>query len=140
MINATISSSWGVAGEPDILWKYNVGKQRLESMGLAVIPAPNSMKGAKYLSENPQARAEDIIWTFENSDIKAIIANIGGSDSIKLLAYLDSKTIKDSLKIFIGYSDVVNIHLFCYKAGLSTFYGHNLLPVIAETLNFQSCS
>lgn len=137
---ATVSPSWGVAGEPDTLWKYQLGKTRLENMGLTVVAAPHSMKGAKYLAENPQARAEDILWAFENKEIKAIIANIGGSDSVIVLPYLDAKIITDNPKIFIGYSDVMNIHLFCYKAGLSTFYGHNLLPIIAETPVFHPYS
>lgn len=137
---ATVSSSWGVAGEPDVIWRYNIGKERLENIGLVVVSAPNAMKGEKYLAENPKARAEDIMWAFENKNINAIIANIGGSDSINILPYLNAKTITDNPKIFIGYSDVMNIHLFCYKAGLSTFYGHNLLPVIAEIPSYHPYS
>jgi muramoyltetrapeptide carboxypeptidase LdcA involved in peptidoglycan recycling len=73
-------------------------------------------------------------------DINAIIANIGGNDSKKIIPFIDTAVIKNNAKIFIGYSDVMNVHLLCYKAGLSTFYGHNLLPVIAETPNFHKYS
>lgn len=121
------------AGADDAIWKYNIGKKRLEKLGLKVAAAPNSMKGEKYLQNNPQARAEDILWAFENNNIKAIIANIGGNDSENVLPYLNSETIRLNPKIFIGYSDVMNYHLYCYRAGLSTFYGPNLLPIIAET-------
>lgn len=137
---ATISPCWGVAGAADAVWKYEIGKQRLEELGLNVVAAPNSMKGEKYLQQNPKARAEDILWAFENSDIKAIIANIGGNDSKIVLPYLKQETIRLNPKIFIGYSDVMNYHLYCYKAGLSTFYGHNLLPDIAETPYFHPYS
>jgi len=138
---ATISPSLGLAGESDILWRYELGKKRFEDIyGLNVVSAPNSMKGTEYLSNNPQARAEDIMWAFENKNIKAIIANIGGSDSIKVIPFIDREIIKSVPKIFIGYSDVMNIHLFCYKLGLSTFYGHNLLPIIAETPNYHPYS
>jgi muramoyltetrapeptide carboxypeptidase LdcA involved in peptidoglycan recycling len=137
---ATISPCWGAAGEKNIVWKYRIGKLRLEEMGLKVVAAPNSMKGEEYLQSNPEARAEDILWAFENIDIKAIIANIGGNDSEKVLPYLNVDIIKNNPKIFIGYSDVMNLHLFCYKAGLSTFYGHNLLPILAETPNFHPYS
>ena len=95
--------------------------------------APNSMRGEKYLRENPAARAEDLLWAFEKEKIKAVIANIGGNDSERVLPYLKDGGIKSHPKIFIGYSDVMNLHLFCYRAGLSTFYGHNLLTTIAET-------
>ncbi len=90
------------------------------------------MKGTKYLSENPQARAEDIIWAFENKNIKAIIANIGGNDSIQVIPQIKTRAIIENPKIFIGYSDIQNVHLLCYKSGLSTFYGHNLLSTIAD--------
>lgn len=138
---ATVSPSLGIAGDSDVLWRYNLGKKRLEDIhGLTVIPAPNSMKGADYLRENPKARAEDIMWAFENKEIKAIIPNIGGNDSDKIIPYIDTDIIKRNPKIFIGYSDVMNIHLLCYKTGLSTFYGHNLLPIIAEPSNYHQYS
>lgn len=137
---ATISPCWGVAGAEDVVWKYQIGKHRLNEMGCEVVAAPNSMKGEEYLEKYPEARAEDILWAFENADIKAIIANIGGNDSERVLPYLNADIIKDNPKIFIGYSDVMNYHLFCYKAGLSTFYGPNLLPIIAETPDFHPYS
>lgn len=137
---ATISPSWGVAGEPDAVWKYRIGKQRLEEMGLQVVAAPNSMRGEEYLARNPQARAEDILWAFENKTVKAIIANIGGQDGEKVLPYLDAEVIKANPKILIGSSDVTQLHLFCYQAGLSTFYGPNLFPSISEIPQFHPYS
>lgn len=139
-ILATVSPCFGISGNPDVLWKYNIGKSRLEDMGLQVVAAPNSQKGEEYLQNSPQARAEDLMWAFENRNIRAIIANIGGNDSEKVLPFLNSDIIKKNPKIFIGYSDVMNFHLFCYRAGLSTFYGHNLLPVIAEMPAFHPYS
>jgi muramoyltetrapeptide carboxypeptidase LdcA involved in peptidoglycan recycling len=106
---ATVSPCLGIAGNSDIIWKYYIGKKRLEDLGLEVIPAPNSMKGEEYLKNNPQARAEDLIWAFENEDIKAIIANIGGNDSDKVLPFLDANTIRNNPKIIIGYSDMMNL-------------------------------
>jgi len=109
-------------------------------MGLEVVSSPNSLKGSEYLSKHPQARAEDIIWTFENKEIRAIIANIGGNDSIKIIPYINSTCISQNPKIFIGYSDVMNLHLLCYKSGLSSFYGDNLLNSIAEQSGWHEYS
>lgn len=39
----TISPSWGISGDKDYIWKYELGKSRLESMGLIVEAAPNSI-------------------------------------------------------------------------------------------------
>ena len=139
---ATVSVSNGWAGDPDIFWKYELGKKRLEDIfELNVQAAPNSMRGHEYLKSNPKARADDLMWAFENKTIKAIIANIGGNDSIQIIPFIDPAVIKNNPKIFIGFSDAINVHLLCYKAGLSTSYGHNLLSTIAaDTQNFHPYS
>ncbi|MBQ3668679.1 MAG: LD-carboxypeptidase [Clostridia bacterium] len=129
---ATISPSWGCAGVPRVLWQYRLGCQRLIDLGLRVTAAPNSMRGTSYLHKNPQARAEDLMWAFENKKVKAIIANIGGNDSERLLPYLSEETIVHNPKILCGYSDVLTLHLYCHRLGLMTFYGDNLLTTIAE--------
>jgi len=134
----SVSHSW--AGDANSKWRYDFGKKRLENLyGLNVLPAPNSMKGNDFLSKNLQARADDIMWAFENKGVNAIIANVGGNDSIKLLPFIDSTVIKNNPKIFIGMSDVMNINLLCLKAGLSTFYGHNLFT-IGEAQGFHPYS
>ena len=137
---ATVSPCNGWAGDIETKWKYDMGVLRLQELGLQVIAAPNAMRGSDFLSKNPEARAEDIMWAFENKDIRAIIANIGGNDSIKIIPYIDSKIISANPKIFIGYSDVMNIHLLCYQCGLSSFYGHNLLHPIADQSGWHEYS
>ena len=135
---ATVSPSWGGAGEPELRWRYKQGVKRLEEVfGLKVIAMPNSLKGADYLYENPQARAEDLMMAFRDEKIKAIIANIGGEDSIRLLPYMDFDVIRQNPKIFMGYSDVTVAHLFCHKAGLSSFYGPAILTDFAENVEMN---
>lgn len=129
---ATISPSWGCAGAPRVLWKYHLGVKRLEELGLNVVAAPNSLKGTEYLKNNPEARAEDLMWAFENKKVNAIIANVGGNDSEKLLPFLSPASVLENPKILCGYSDVMSIHLYCYQIGLSTFYGDNLLTTVAD--------
>ncbi|HCA29788.1 MAG TPA: LD-carboxypeptidase [Ruminococcaceae bacterium] len=130
---ATISPSWGIAGEPDVRWRYDLAVKRMEDIfGLECVAAPNSMRGEKFLSESAEARAEDLMWAFSQTDIKGIIANIGGNDSIRLFPYIDYDIIRNNPKVFIGYSDIMNVHLMCLKAGLSTFYGTNLLTSFGE--------
>lgn len=132
-IVATVSPSWGGAGDPEIRWRYEQGVKRLEEVfGLMVIPMPNSLKGSEFIYNNPQARAEDLMTAFKDARVKAIIANIGGEDSIRLLPHIDFNVIRESPKIFMGYSDVTVSHLFCHKAGLSSFYGPANLTDFAE--------
>ena len=130
---ATVSLSWGIAGEPDARWRYDLAVKRMkEIFGLECVAAPNSMRGEKYLKENAEARAEDLMWAFSQTDIRGIVANIGGNDSIRLFPYIDCDIIRNNPKVFIGYSDIMNVHLMCLNAGLSTFYGANLLPSFGE--------
>lgn len=128
----TISPSWGCAGASRVRREYEQGCDRLKELGLRVVAAPNSMRGTTYLREHPQARAEDVNWAFENPEVKAILANIGGNDAVRILPYLSETSIKKHPKILCGYSDVLALHLYCYRLGLQTYYGDNLLTNIAE--------
>lgn len=135
---ATVSPSWGGAGEPELRWRYDQGVRRLEDIfGLKVIPMPNSLKGGDYLYNNPKARAEDLMTAFRDESIKGIIANIGGDDSIRLLPYIDFDVIRKNPKIFMGFSDVTVSHLFCHKAGISSFYGPAILTDFAENIEMH---
>ncbi len=121
-IVTTVSPSWGGAGDPKIRWRYEQGVKRLEEVfGLKVVPMLNSLKGGDYLYKNPQARAVDLMTAFKDKSIKGIFANIGGDYSIRLLPYIDFNVIHENPKIFVGYSDVTISHLFCHKAGISSF-------------------
>lgn len=135
---ATISPSWGGAGEPELRWRYEQGVKRLkEVFGLNVIAMPNSLKGADYLYQNPEARAEDLMVAFQNPEIKAIIINIGGDDSIRLFPYIDFEVIRQNPKILMGYSDSTISHLFCHKAGITSYYGPAILTDFAENIEMD---
>lgn len=130
---ATISLSWGAAG--DIPHRYEIGKKRLQEVfGLNVIETTHCQKSAKWLFENPEARAQDLMEAFANKSVKAIISNIGGEDSIRTLPYIDFDVIKNNPKIFLGFSDTTVSHLCCYKAGLTSFYGTSLFVGFAENV------
>ena len=129
---ATVSPSWGCAGAKRVLWQYRLGCERLKELGLRVVPAPNSLRGTAFLRAHPEARADDLMWAFSNKEVKAVVANIGGNDCEKLLPFLSPETIRKNPKILCGYSDVLALHLYCFRLGLCTFYGDNLLTNIAE--------
>lgn len=132
---ATVSLSWGGAGDTELLWRYNLGKKRLqEQFGLEVIEMPNTLKGTDYLYRYPEKRAEDLMKAFSDSSIKAIFSCIGGDESIRMLPYIDFDIIKDNPKIFIGYSDTTVTHFMCLKASLSSFYGASILAEFAENV------
>ncbi len=135
---ATISLSSGLAGDKEFRYRYEIGKKRLENLfGLKVVEMSNSLKGSKYLSNNPEARAEDMMNAFKNKEIKAIFSNIGGDDTLRLLPYIDFDVIKNNPKIFMGYSDTTVNHFMCYKAGLTSYYGPSVLAEFAENVEMH---
>lgn len=132
---ATVSLSWGGAGDAEILWRYQQGKGCLEQQfGLEVVEMPHTLKGSKFVYENPQRRAEDLMEAFADPKIKGIFACIGGDDSVRMLPYIDFAVIRNNPKVFLGYSDTTITHLICLKAGLSSFYGPSVLAEFAENL------
>ncbi|WP_026909210.1 S66 family peptidase [Paucisalibacillus globulus] len=136
---ATISLSWGGAGDSELRWRYDQGVARLQNVfGLEVVAMPNSLKGTDFAYQNPEARAADLMTAFKDQSIKAIFSNIGGDDSIRLLPYIDIDVIRNNPKIFMGFSDSTITHLICLKAGISSFYGPAILTDFAENVSMHS--
>ena len=107
---------------------YKLGLERLRILfGLVPVAFPSTCKSPEYLTKNPQARAEDINAAFADSSIKAIITTTGGNDCIRTLPYLDAQIIAANPKIFLGYSDITNIHLYLWKLGLISYYGGSVM-------------
>jgi muramoyltetrapeptide carboxypeptidase LdcA involved in peptidoglycan recycling len=130
---ATVSLSWGGAGDEPFRWRYEIGKYRLESQfGLQVVEMSHTLSGAKFIYEHPELRARDFMDAFRNPKIKAIFSCIGGDDSIRLIPYIDFEVLRANPKIFIGYSDTTACHLMCFKAGITSFYGPSILGEFAE--------
>lgn len=133
-----LSLSWGGAGDPELLWRYQLGKARLkEVFGLNVIELSTTLAGSAYVYQNPKQRAQDLMAAFANPEIKAIFSCIGGEDSIRMLPYIDFEIIKHNPKPFIGYSDSTITHLMCYKAGITSFYGPSILAEFAENIKIM---
>jgi len=130
---AIVSLSWGGLGDKDLIHKYYIAKERLENeFGLEVVSMPNTLKGSEFIYEHPEARAKDLMDAFKDKTIKGIFCAIGGSDTIRLLPYIDYEVIKNNPKIFMGYSDTTVNHFMMYKAGLVSFYGPAIMTDFSE--------
>ena len=130
---AAVSLSWGAAGVPEIRWRYELGKRRMEELfGLRVVEMPHTLVPETYVSEHPEKRAEDLMAAFADPSIKAVFNVIGGSDSIRMLPYIDFDVIRNNPKIFTGYSDGTTTDYICMKAGVASFYGAHVLNDFAE--------
>lgn len=128
---ATVSPSWG--GPGTFPQRYAAGKRQLETeFGVTVVEMAHTLADAGWVSANPQARAQDLMAAFADPSIAGIFCTIGGEDSIRLLPYLDLKVIRANPKVFLGFSDTTSLHLACYAAGLTSFYGPSIMAGFAE--------
>lgn len=135
---ASVSLSWGGAGDPDINWRYLQGKSRLEEVfGLKVVEMGTTLKGSDYVYNHPEERARDLMDAFNDPNVKGIFSCIGGDDSIRMLPYIDYESIRKNPKVFLGYSDTTITHLICNKAGISSFYGPSILAEMAENVEMH---
>ncbi|MBO7644964.1 MAG: LD-carboxypeptidase [Alphaproteobacteria bacterium] len=120
---ATVSLSGSSAGRFPA--RYQHGKKQFEeTFGVKIIEMPNSLK-TNELYDNPQLRLDDMMTAFKNPEVKAILTNIGGDETIRLLRYMTDEhfeIIRNNPKIFLGMSDTTANHFMLLKAGISSFY------------------
>lgn len=121
------------AGLPHVFpWVYEQGLKRIEEVfQLVPIEFPTARQNPEYLSKNPKARAEDINAAFADPSIKGIIATIGGNDQVRILPYLQKDIVSANPKIFMGYSDCTNLHLFLWNLGMISYYGGAVMTQFA---------
>ena len=135
---AIVSLSNGLAGEEMFIHRYELGKKRLEQLGFNVVTMKNALKGIEYLYNYPEKRAEDFMEAILDKDIKGIICNIGGDDTIRLLPYIDFEAIANNPKVFMGYSDTTINHFMMQKAGVVSYYGPAVMTDFAENNNMHT--
>lgn len=134
---AIVSLSSGMLGEEYCSHNITIGTKRIEEFGLTPVFMPNSLKGKDFLERHPEKRAEDLKQAFLDDSIQGIITAIGGDDTFRLLPYLMEdkefiQAVKDSPKLFLGFSDTTVNHLMFHRIGLQTFYGQAFLCEFAE--------
>jgi muramoyltetrapeptide carboxypeptidase LdcA involved in peptidoglycan recycling len=127
---AIVSPSWGGPSKfPNV---YELGLVTLRNLGLKIKEYPATKKDADFLYQNPEVRANDINMAFVDPEVKAIIASIGGEDSVRILPFLDVEIIKNNPKIFMGYSDSTTINSYLNQLGLVTFNGPSVMAGFSQ--------
>lgn len=113
-------------------WVYEQGLDRIRNIfKLDPVEFPTARQSPEYLSQNPRTRAEDINAAFADPSIKGIFATIGGNDQVRILPYLNKEVISTNPKIFLGYSDCTNFHLFLWNLGIVSYYGGAVMTQFA---------
>jgi muramoyltetrapeptide carboxypeptidase LdcA involved in peptidoglycan recycling len=134
---AIVSLSSGNLGEAKNKHQLDLGIQRLHELDLVPVIMNNSLKGVQYLYDHPEARAADLKQAYLDPSIKGIICSLGGDETYRLLPYLmeDSsflEHVRTHPKIFTGFSDTTNNHLFFYRLGVTSYYGPNFMSDLAD--------
>jgi muramoyltetrapeptide carboxypeptidase LdcA involved in peptidoglycan recycling len=126
-----VSPSWGGAGKyPHRLER---GVRYLQSLGFMVRIGEHALNQLGFVSDTPQNRVDDIHSMFTDSEVKAIVAAIGGDHSCHLLPLLKFDLIRENPKVFMGFSDITVLNVAIWKeTGLVTFNGPALLTDFAE--------
>lgn len=136
---ASVSLSWGGAGDPALSPRYWTGVRQLEeTFGVKVVQMTNTLKGAEFIYHHPQARVDDLHQAFLDPSIKAVISVIGGDDSIRLIDKIDFTLLRNNPKIFLGFSDSTVTHFVCLKAGLRSYYGPNIVDGFDENTGLHA--
>ena len=85
---------------------YNYAKKQFEdTFGVKIIEMPNSLK-TDELYNNPQLRLDDLMMAIKDPSIKAILTNIGGDDTVRLLRHMTDEhfeIIRNNPKIFFRF-------------------------------------
>ncbi len=127
---AVLSPSW--AGPSVFPHVYEHGLAVLRSWGLQIREYPSTRATSDRLHGDPQARADDLNRAFADPGVRAIVASIGGDDSIRLLPYLDRTAIAANPTILLGYSDTTTLLLAGRQLGLVTFHGPSVMAGFSQ--------
>lgn len=109
-------------------WVFEQGLERLKTVfELNPVVMPHCL--------NPKAtqedKASDLHEAFSNSEIKAVLASIGGIDQIQLIPFLKPSIFQENPKAFFGYSDNTHLCNFLFQNGVSSFYGGCVMTQLA---------
>ena len=100
-------------------------KVLVENMGYKVKMAScvyRSIHG--YSAGSGEERAKDLNEMFADKEVKAIWCIRGGDTSSHLMDKIDFENISKNPKMFVGYSDVTNLHVnINQRCNLVTFHG-----------------
>lgn len=128
---AIVSTSWG--GPHVFPHVFDKGVDVLSRVfELDVREMPTTRMSPRDLGADPQARARDLNAAFADPSIRAIVASIGGVDSVRILPFLDEAVALANPKVMLGYSDTSTQLAFYNRAGLVTFNGPSVMAGFAQ--------
>jgi muramoyltetrapeptide carboxypeptidase LdcA involved in peptidoglycan recycling len=131
---AVVATSWpGSTVFPNV---FDHGLRTLrEVFELEVVEFPSTRLAPAEALASPEARTADLNAAFADPSIAAIIATIGGDDSVRILPHLDLEVAMANPKIMMGYSDTTTQLMAYAQAGLVVFNGPAVMAGFAQLAN-----
>ncbi|HEV2703666.1 MAG TPA: S66 peptidase family protein [Steroidobacteraceae bacterium] len=121
-----LSPSWG--GPARFPATFAAGIRTLESLGLRV----REYSSTRSLAASVAERVADLHSAYADPEVHAVIASIGGDDSVSLLPHLDSTLIAAHPKITLGYSDTCTLLCYLRSLNLVAFHGPSVMGGLAQ--------
>lgn len=120
--------------------KIGICVRTVESMGYKVKTADNLDKDyGGYMAGGGKLRAGQLNRMFEDNDVNAIFCVRGGYGSSRIMEYIDYDMVRKNPKIFVGYSDVTNLHIaFIQKCQMVTFHGPMVHSNMIENFDIET--
>lgn len=107
---------------------YELGLTRLRDVfGLD----PVEFSTTKKIGATGEERAMDLVAAFQDPEIKAIIATLGGDDQVTYIKNLPSEIFANNPKPFFGFSDNSHLCNFLFLNGIPSYYGASLFTQFA---------
>ncbi len=114
---------------------HELGLKRVrEVFSLEPVEFPTTRK----LGASGEERARDLVSAFEDHEIKAVIASLGGDDQVTYIKHLPREPFVNNPKPFFGYSDNSHFCNFLFLNGIPSYYGACLLTQFAMQLEMDS--
>ncbi|MGN0733122.1 MAG: LD-carboxypeptidase [Emergencia sp.] len=107
-------------------------EETVRQLGFNVKTADNvTVDLAGYMAGDGKERAEWVNRMFADPEVKGIFCIRGGDGSSRIMEHLDYEMIRNNPKVFVGYSDVTNLHLALNQnCDLVTFHG----PMVSSNM------
>lgn len=123
---AILSPSFAAPGKwPHV---YELGLERLRDVfELEPVEFPTTKK----IGASKEERAKDLVDAFNDSNIKGVIASLGGNDQVTYVEDLPSEPFVNNPKPFFGFSDNSHFANHLWLNGVPSYYGGAILTQFA---------
>lgn len=100
---------------PVVPERLEKGVRYLEQLGYRVKIGASCYASDTYFAGSAIERASELNQFFSDPEVDAVFCGRGGFGSMYLLPYLDYAAIRDSAKLFVGFSDITALQWAIWK-------------------------